>query len=130
MNKFSFARSAVLGGAADLGGVRQPAKCSLRFAALIVLMLAVTLPAAHAQILTALHQFDSLTDGAFPEGGVIRDAAGNLYGTTSSGFELDGGTVFKIDTTGKESILFTFNDSAVTGIFPTGIAGLLVSGSE
>ncbi len=37
-----------------------------------------------------------LGDGAQPYGGLIADAAGNLYGTTASGGTTDFGTVFKI----------------------------------
>jgi hypothetical protein len=35
-------------------------------------------------VLTVLHNFDG-PDGERPAGGVIRDAEGNLYGTTYSG---------------------------------------------
>ena len=44
------------------------------------------------------------TDGAYPEGGLIQDASGNLYSTTSSGganVALGGGTVFMIAVTGQ-----------------------------
>jgi uncharacterized repeat protein (TIGR03803 family) len=61
---------------------------------------------------TVLHSFQGGTDGAFPVGNVIRDAAGNLYGTTSDGGGGCGsgcGTVFKIDKTGKETILHHFS---------------------
>ena len=45
-------------------------------------------------------------EGAIPHGALLRDAAGNLYGTTLAGGSGDG-TVFKLDSTGKETILFT-----------------------
>jgi len=52
-------------------------------------------------------------DGTLPTGGLVRDAAGNLYGTTEGGGQYGGpygyGTVFKIDTTGKETVLHSFN---------------------
>jgi uncharacterized repeat protein (TIGR03803 family) len=61
---------------------------------------------------TVLYSFKGPPDGANPQSGVIRDAAGNLYGTTPSGGDpscVDGcGTVFKIDTSGKETVLYTF----------------------
>jgi len=42
-------------------------------------------------------------DGAFPFGGVIFDAAGNLYGTTLSGGQTsNGGTVFELTPTTSE----------------------------
>jgi len=47
--------------------------------------------------LTVLHTFDGGTkDGANPQAGVIRDAAGNLYGTTESGGIFNWGMVFKL----------------------------------
>jgi uncharacterized repeat protein (TIGR03803 family) len=52
---------------------------------------------------------------------VIRDNAGNLYGTTLYGGDLtcsdpDGcGVVFKLDTSGKEKVLHTFTGKADGG---------------
>jgi uncharacterized repeat protein (TIGR03803 family) len=40
---------------------------------------------------------------------VIRDNAGNLYGTTIGGGSDNVGTVFKIDTSGQESVLYSFS---------------------
>lgn len=65
---------------------------------------------------TVFHAFTGPPDGAFPYAGLVRDAAGNLYGTTSSGGSTNAtcapaggcGTVFKIDITGKETVLYTF----------------------
>src|SRR5262245_22752685 len=87
----------------------------LVYAVIFALVLGVTIPSAQAQNFIALHQFTGGTDGAFPEGAVLRDAAGNLYGTTTSG-GIGDGTVYKIDSTGNETILFTFQ--TVNGIFP------------
>jgi uncharacterized repeat protein (TIGR03803 family) len=54
---------------------------------------------------TVLHAFAGFpTDGANPFAGLIRDAAGNLYGTTTS----DWGTVFKLSPTGVETLLYSF----------------------
>jgi uncharacterized repeat protein (TIGR03803 family) len=57
---------------------------------------------------TVLHSFAGTPDGEFPYTGVIRDAAGNLYGVTDAGGAYCCGTVYKIDTTGKETILYNF----------------------
>jgi uncharacterized repeat protein (TIGR03803 family) len=54
-----------------------------------------------------LHQFGG-PDGANPVGGLIRDSAGNLYGTTEMGGRYRSGTVFKLDRTGAESVLYSF----------------------
>lgn len=66
-----------------------------------------------AQTFTTLYQFQFGPDGATPYSGLIRDAQGNLYGTTTAGGSskscLDGcGTVFKLDTAGKETVLHGF----------------------
>jgi uncharacterized repeat protein (TIGR03803 family) len=58
---------------------------------------------------TVLYRFLGGTDGAAPFAGLVRDAAGNLYGTTMSGSGSAAyGTVFKVDTTGKETVLHAF----------------------
>ena len=47
---------------------------------------------------TILHRFDysTFTDGFYPDGPLIFDASGNLYGTTTKGGANDVGTVFEI----------------------------------
>jgi len=69
----------------------------------------VFVPSAKAQTFKVLHEFNGQSDGALPEGALLRDAAGNLFGTTFAGGELGEGTVYKIDTTGAETVLFTFS---------------------
>jgi uncharacterized repeat protein (TIGR03803 family) len=69
---------------------------------------------------TVLHSFvNQQGEGQNPNGGVIMDAAGNLYGNTSSGGDLKActgrstpgcGTVFKLDPAGKEIVLHLFED--------------------
>jgi uncharacterized repeat protein (TIGR03803 family) len=77
---------------------------------------------------TVLHSFGAVTtDGRTPYAGLIRDKAGNLYGTTYEGGGIgcvDGcGTVFKVDTTGTETVLHSFAGGTTDGCFPYG--GLL-----
>jgi uncharacterized repeat protein (TIGR03803 family) len=65
---------------------------------------------------TTLHRFGLGSDGQFPNG-VIRDAAGNLYGTTSAGGVLSlcnggCGTIFKVDESGRETVLYRFRNEA------------------
>jgi len=45
---------------------------------------------------TDLHDFTGQSDGGMPVGGVVLDAQGNLYGTTSAGGSLNLGVVFEI----------------------------------
>jgi uncharacterized repeat protein (TIGR03803 family) len=58
---------------------------------------------------TVLHSFTDDSDGGGPLAGVIRDAAGNLYGTTNYGPGGSGvGTVFKLNPANKETVLHAF----------------------
>ncbi len=69
---------------------------------------------------TVLYTFTGGTDGAYPYAGVVRDIKGNLYGTTYQGGDLSCtinssfgcGTVFKVDPTGKETVIYAFKDGA------------------
>jgi len=64
---------------------------------------------------TVLHSFGpeyGTGDGAFPQGPLLRDSAGNLYGTTGFGGQFGSGTVFKIDTAGNETVLYSFTGGA------------------
>lgn len=57
---------------------------------------------------TTLHAFSRPRYGDLPNGGLIRDAAGNLYGTTMSGGHGGDGIVFELDPDGTETVLYTF----------------------
>ncbi|MDA8115033.1 MAG: hypothetical protein M0Z43_09955 [Acidithiobacillus sp.] len=48
------------------------------------------------------------SDGVNPQTGLVRDASGNLYGTTNGGGASNKGTVFKITPAGRESIVHSF----------------------
>jgi uncharacterized repeat protein (TIGR03803 family) len=95
--------------------------------------------AAQTVTFTELYPFNSsgdLSDGAWPEAGLTRDAAGNLYGTTffgGTGSRCDiyfggCGTVFKLDTTGAETVLHSFG-GVPDGSNPTARVILDVSGN-
>jgi uncharacterized repeat protein (TIGR03803 family) len=70
---------------------------------------------------TVLYNFAGGADGDQPQCGLVRDAAGNLYGTTVLGGKSGNGTVFKVATNGKETVLHSFNGT--DGQYP--YAGLL-----
>jgi uncharacterized repeat protein (TIGR03803 family) len=81
---------------------------------------------------TVLHSFNG-PDGAAPEAGLISDASGNLYGTTTQGgrpcpyvSSTGCGVVFKLkpksDGTWTESVLYSFKGGASDGYDP--LAGL------
>src|SRR4029453_4361737 len=89
----------------------DPSICSSFCPRLMMVLLAavsVAVVSAHAQTLTVLHTFTSRPDGLTPIGGVIMDQSGNLYGTTAQGGPGTRGTVFKIDTSGNETVLHSF----------------------
>jgi uncharacterized repeat protein (TIGR03803 family) len=78
---------------------------------------------------TVLYTFTGGADGGDPVAGVIRDSAGNLYGTTSAGgdlacgFSAGCGTVFKVGPTGTETVLHRFTGGADGGYPYAGVIG-------
>lgn len=89
---------------------------------------AVTTQSAPAQTFTVLHNFTG-PDGAYPYAGLVRDAAGNLYGTAEEGGSSGYGVVFKVDTSGRETVLSSFTGGPDGGYPYAGLvrdrAGLL-----
>ncbi|HWY20148.1 MAG TPA: choice-of-anchor tandem repeat GloVer-containing protein [Candidatus Acidoferrum sp.] len=76
-----------------------------------------------------LHNFGGFSDGANPHGGLVLDAFGNLYGTTTNGgghnnpVHFGGGIVFELSPGGgeawNETVLYEFcNHSICTDINP------------
>jgi len=62
-----------------------------------------------SRTLTVLHRFTGYPkDGSNPAVGLTRDAKGNLYGNTCWGGAHGWGTVFKVNNTGKETVLYSF----------------------
>jgi len=75
-----------------------------------------------AQSYTLLHSFGvRQSDGVLPETGLILDSAGNLYGTTAVGGSHGDGIVFKLDRSGKETILHDFRHGRDDGDWPVGL---------
>ena len=88
-----------------------PNRSVLRRAAFIALVLATGVTTwAQAPTFTILHSFTNSPDAAGPFAAMIIDKAGNLYGTTNVGgaFPSPGGAVFKTDTSGNETVLYSF----------------------
>jgi uncharacterized repeat protein (TIGR03803 family) len=69
---------------------------------------------------TVLYKFNGSPDGANPSGGLILDAAGNLYGVTNVGGAYDGGSVFKVDPGDAETVLYSFGPNEGAGGEPSG----------
>lgn len=113
--------------AANKGGqmVNMQFRYTSCLCAMVLVLKLAAMCQANAQTYTyeTLHGFTGYpSDGAFPEAGLFRDAAANLYGTTYyGGSSCRGyggcGTVFKVDTTGKETVLYSFTGNK-NGQFP------------
>ena len=67
-----------------------------------------------------LHAFTDTPDGAICEGGVIMDSAGNLYGATFHGGTYGLGTIYKIDSSNHETVLYSFSGAVTDGAKPSG----------
>ena len=99
---------------------QQPPRCKKRacFSWLACAIVALTIAQAQAQTAyseTVLHNFASPPKGAFPYAGVISDSAGNLYGTANSGGAANAGVVYKVDTAGRQTVLYSFTGGADGG---------------
>jgi uncharacterized repeat protein (TIGR03803 family) len=68
---------------------------------------------------SVLYSFAGTPDAGNPYYGVVRDANGVLYGTTTFGGAIDAGTVFKVDSEGNETVLHSFG-IGTEGQFPQG----------
>ena len=67
---------------------------------------------------TIIHSFTD-TDGATPAGGLVQASDGKFYGTTSYGGPNENGEIFKMNSSGKITVLHTFDVNGVSdGEFP------------
>jgi len=90
--------------------------------------------------LSIFYSFAGPPDGNDPVSGLIRDAAGNLYGTTAHGGTTTVcgtdqpswagcGIVYKLDPSGTETVLHRFGSNGPDGGFPNGPLALDSSGT-
>jgi uncharacterized repeat protein (TIGR03803 family) len=84
--------------------LRQPAAMAALGFAVLTLFAAQSV---RAQTFSVLYHFNG-SDGSTPLGRLTLDAAGNLYGTTYLGGTGGFGTIFKLDGTGKLTVLHNF----------------------
>ena len=81
--------------------------------------------------LNVLYEFHGSPDGASPEGALVADSFGNLYGTTAKGGAAAAGTIFKLtppaegSTSWTETVLYSFQGTSDGG---TPLAGLVLGG--
>jgi uncharacterized repeat protein (TIGR03803 family) len=102
-------------------------RCAMLFAACASVAVAdSTFHSARASsgyaTLYAFCQQTGCADGKFPDGELISDSAGNLYGVTSSGGMYNNGAVFEVTAAGVESVLYSFcaQPNCVDGSYPSG----------
>jgi uncharacterized repeat protein (TIGR03803 family) len=57
---------------------------------------------------TVEYSFEGGADGEYPNGGLVGDAEGNLYGNTYQGGAYNYGTIFKITASGQFTVLYSF----------------------
>lgn len=90
----------------QVGGMTVAALATLA----IVLTLASSASAQTTE--TVLYEFGQLNSGTNPQGPLVFDAFGNLYGTTTSGGRYNSGTVFKLEPVSgggwKQSEIYDF----------------------
>jgi uncharacterized repeat protein (TIGR03803 family) len=120
------------------GGLTMKRNFSHKAVGFIFFLALLTLATSLATAQTVLYTFTGYPDdGAGPFGGVVRDSAGNLYGTTYEGGNssncYDGcGTVFELvfnfaSNTYSENMLYSFTGSGGEGEGPS--AGLVMDSS-
>jgi uncharacterized repeat protein (TIGR03803 family) len=91
-----------------------------------------TLGAGGSAVTQVIHAFGNGNDGHFPQGNLVMDSHGNLYGTTAhGGGSRNAGTVYELSPDGSggwtENILHAFQWSTSDGGFPQD--GLIIDGS-
>jgi uncharacterized repeat protein (TIGR03803 family) len=76
-----------------------------------------------------LHAFGGYPDGQQPVSGIVRDAVGNLYGSTQFGGPYGGGTIFKIAPNGGFLTLYGFGAVNLDGLWPASSVTLDAEGN-
>jgi uncharacterized repeat protein (TIGR03803 family) len=74
----------------------------------------------NTRIFTSLYSNFLGTDGRYPNGGLVLDSQGNLYGTTSNGGHNDFGSIFKYNVNGGGYTSLYNNFLGTDGRFPNG----------
>ena len=93
-------------------GCERPAVRKKILVSFSLLLLAMASPVSHAQAFKVIHSFTGAAAGGDPVNGFVTDAAGNLYGTASSGGIYNNGVAFVVNAKGKETILHKFKGGA------------------
>jgi uncharacterized repeat protein (TIGR03803 family) len=96
--------------------------------ALVAIMFILAIPSRAQPSEKILYSFTNSGDGGYPQGGLIIDSKGNLYGTTSGGGTSQSGTVFQLSPgsngTWAETVIYSFGFGPTDGSGPYG--GLVI----
>jgi uncharacterized repeat protein (TIGR03803 family) len=95
----------------------QPLGTRLRAVGITLALAMGLVPAvvAQAQTFTVLYNFTGASDGGNPNAGLIQDAKGNLYSTTTAGGTSNSGVVFELNPKGTETVLHSFTGGSDGG---------------
>ena len=94
---------------------------SVSSASATLTVLPATSPSA---AMTTLHKFSGAQDGAFPYGGLVQGADGNIYGTAQGGGTAFAGSIFKMSLSGNLSTVYSFVNTPNAAV---PISGLLLA---
>src|SRR3989475_10748080 len=99
------------------GDMRSRPSSYLTAAVLAIFALAMVLVhgAGAASTTKVIYSFAGDEDGEYPDTELVRDGAGNLYGTTVQGGDFGSGTVFQLTPSGTHTVLYSFTSGADGG---------------
>jgi len=97
--------------------MRSKPSSYLTTAVLAIFSLAMVLVhgAGAASTTKVIYSFAGDEDGEYPDTELVRDGAGNLYGTTVQGGDFGSGTVFQLTPSGTHTVLYSFTSGADGG---------------
>src|SRR5437870_13504943 len=98
---------------------RKPVSLLLTGVLSVLALFALVATAGAASSTKVIYSFAGDEDGEYPSTELVRDGAGNLYGTTVQGGEFGSGTVFRLAPDGTHAILYSFT-SGPDGAQPYG----------
>jgi len=74
----------------------------------VILGLIISALSVSAQTFTVVHDFGAANDAASPTGALMLGPRGSLYGASQTGGTLGWGTIFEVDPSGQEGVLYSF----------------------
>src|SRR2546428_7938584 len=83
--------------------------------AIFALAMVLVHGAGAASTTKVIYSFAGDEDGEYPDTELVRDGAGNLYGTTVQGGDFGSGTVFQLTPSGTHTVLYSFTSGADGG---------------